>query len=82
MVANDAFECMRFWEKTHRRGRECFAWPCHEEMNVEAMNRDDGDYFLTSLAGNDAIIFNEGNEEFGMPNFGKPKWNERPRSAH
>ena len=82
VFANDAFECMRFWEKTNRRGRKCFARPCHEEMNVEAMNRDDSSHFSISLTGNDDIIFNKGSEEFGMPNFGRPKWIDRPRSAH
>jgi hypothetical protein len=84
VFANDAFECMRFWEKTNRRGRKCFARPCHEEMNVEAINRDDGDYVLSSLAGDNVIIVDEGNEEFGTPNFGMPRWSDkpRPRSAH
>jgi hypothetical protein len=71
VLANDALECMRVWEKTNARRRKCFARPCHEEMDVEAMNRDQRDNILASSPGNDAIIFDGGNEDFGKPNFGK-----------
>jgi hypothetical protein len=75
VFANDAFVCMRDWEKTNHRRRKCFArpcGPCHEEMSVEAMNRDQRDNIQTSLPGNDAIIFNEGDADFGKPNSGVP----------
>jgi hypothetical protein len=79
VFANDAFECMRYWDKTNRRGRRRFARPCNEEMNVEAMNRDGGDHILTTLAGNDSTIFNEGNVDFGKPNYGKQGYGTAPR---
>ena len=85
MFANDAFRCMRFFQKTNNRGRKCFARPCHEEMNVEAMNRDESSHFAATFTGNDDIIFRTGEEEFGMANFGKPTYAQakgRPRSAH
>jgi hypothetical protein len=85
MFANDAFRCMRFFEKTNDRGRKCFARPCHEEMNVEAMNRDESTQFAATLTGNDDIIFRTGDEEFGIANFGKPTYAQsqgRPRSSH
>ena len=83
VFANDAFRCMRFFEKTNNRGRKCFARPCHEEMNVESMNRDDSNHFAATLTGNDDIIFKKGDEDFGKANFGKPKWGEsRSKSSH
>ena len=72
VFANDAFRCMRVFEKKNDRGRLCFARPCQEEMNVQAMNRDESSHFAATLTGNEDIIFRVGDDEFGMPNFGKP----------
>jgi hypothetical protein len=87
VFANDAFRCMRFFEKKNDRGRKCFARPCQEEMNVDAMNRDESSQFSATLTGNDDIILKMGDEEFGMPNFGKPTYAEtkgkgRAKSSH
>ena len=87
VFANDAFRCMRFFEKKNDRGRLCFARPCQEEMNVQAMNRDESSHFAATLTGNEDIIFREGDEDFGLPNFGKPTFAQNKgkgttKSAH
>ena len=58
-----------------------------EEMNVQAMNRDESSHFAATLTGNEDIIFREGDEDFGLPNFGKQthaqlKGKGRTKSAH
>ena len=83
VYANDAFKCMRFFEKTNSRGRKCFARPCNEQTNVESMNRDESNQFAATLTGNDDIIFKKGDEDFGKANFGKPTYAEsRSKSSH
>jgi hypothetical protein len=78
---------MRFFEKKNDRGRVCFARPCQEEMNVQAMSMDESSHFAATLTGNEDIIFRVGDDEFGMPNFGKPTYAQtkgkgRAKSTH
>ena len=49
----------------------CFARPCRESMDILRMNQDDMSSYQVTLTGDDRTIFNEGNELWGLANFGK-----------
>jgi len=54
------------------------------------MNRDESNFFTATLTGSRDIIFREGDESFGLANFGKPTYSQqlqlkgkgRSKSAH